>query len=319
MPILERDPWRQQYFEGVPCPEDLIVPTDDPDSWELFPKHRWVYNKMLIAETQGLEYGPFGVPPPRFPVFAKPIINLKGMGVGSRVVHSLEEWERRPRPGLMWMPLFEGEHVSTDVAVLKGEARWWRHVIGKSLPDGLFDYWTVLGESRPTLERYIGDWITSHLGDYTGMLNFETIAGSIIEAHLRFSDQWPDLYGPGWVEALVGLYQHQRSDFPDADRRDGYSVVLFGSRGPRYRRVYPSLVDEIRRRPGISSVQITFHDDKPAEAHAMPPGGFRLAVINCHDLQAGLDARERLAISFWSTQSLRPRKGAGPKEPATNV
>ncbi len=39
----------------------------------------------------------------------------------------------------------------------------------------------------------------------------------------------------------------------------------------------------------------------------MPPGGFRLAVVNCMDLDAGLRARDDLALSFWSTQSL----GAG--------
>jgi hypothetical protein len=41
---------------------------------------------------------------------------------------------------------------------------------------------------------------------YTGMLNFETIDARIIEVHMRFADQWPDLYGEGWVEALIGLY-----------------------------------------------------------------------------------------------------------------
>jgi hypothetical protein len=315
MPILERDPWRMQYFEGVPCPDDLVIPTDDPDCWELFPKHRWIYNKMLIAETQGLEHGPFGVPPPRFPMFAKPIVNLKGMGVGSQVITTLADWERQPRPGLMWMPLFEGEHVSTDVAVLNGETRWWRHVVGQSLPDGLFDYWTILGEQRPDLESYVGDWIHRHLADYTGMLNVETIAGKIIEAHLRFSDQWPDLYGPGWVAALVELYQHRRWTFADTDRQDGYSVVLFGEHGPRYRGVDPTLLAELRDDPDVSSVQVTFHEDKPPRAHAMPPGGFRLAVVNCTDLAAGMAARDRLAVAFWTAQRLgtprRRRAAAG--------
>ena len=35
------------------------------------------------------------------------------------------------------------------------------------------------------------------------MANFETIGGRIIEVHLRFADQWPDLYGTGWVDALI--------------------------------------------------------------------------------------------------------------------
>ena len=45
------------------------------------------------------------------------------------------------------------------------------------------------------------------------MLNLETIGGTIIEAHLRFADQWPDLYGPGWVDALVRLYEQGEWDF----------------------------------------------------------------------------------------------------------
>ena len=35
------------------------------------------------------------------------------------------------------------------------------------------------------------------------MMNFETIGGKIIEAHLRFADQWCDLNGKGWIEAMV--------------------------------------------------------------------------------------------------------------------
>ena len=35
-----------------------------------------------------------------FPVFSKPIINLKGMGVGSRVLRSAAEYERHYAPGI---------------------------------------------------------------------------------------------------------------------------------------------------------------------------------------------------------------------------
>ena len=65
----------------------------------------------------------------------------------------------------------------------------------------------------------------------------------MIEVHLRMSDQWPDLYGAGWVDALVRLYHERTWDFADDDRRDGYSVVLFGPHGPRYRHPPAALVD----------------------------------------------------------------------------
>ena len=68
------------------------------------------------------------------------------------------------------------------------------------------------------------------------------------------------------------------------------------------------MVDEIRRRPGVTSVQITFHEDLPLEQHAMPPGGFRLAIINCWELEVGLQAREKLALAFWSAQTLGSRE-----------
>ncbi|MGD2116458.1 MAG: hypothetical protein PVG07_15490 [Acidobacteriota bacterium] len=310
MPIVERDPWRMQYFEHVVCPEELFIPTEDSDSYRLYPDHRWVYNKLLIAESQGLDAAPHGLAPEHFPVFSKPIYNLRGMGIESRVLDDHEDYERYQTAGHMWMPLLEGEHVSSDAAVLDGEAVWWRHTTGKPLEGGMFDYWTIEAEARPELERQCGEWLGKHLRGYTGAVNFETIGGTIIECHLRFADQWPDLYGAGWLDALVELYRDGRWTYPDADRRTGYSVVLFGAHGPRYRRVDPALLDELRGQPEISSVQITFHRDKPPGRHAMPPGGFRLAIVNCWSLDAGIEARRRLALGFWSTQRLRRRRGA---------
>lgn len=310
MPIVERDPWRMQYFEGAACPEEVLIPTEDGDAYRWYPRHRWIYNKLLIAESQGLDCGPHGLEPERFPVFSKPIYNMRGMGAGSQVLESAADYHRCQLPGHMWMHLLEGEHVSTDVAVLRGRPVWCRHVTGLSLGEGVFDYWTVLAAHKPELEAYLFDWIGRHFGDYTGMLNFETIGGRIIEGHLRFADQWPDLYGTGWVEALVALYAKGEWPFREAEgsRRDAYSVVLFGAHGPSYRRPPEDVVAHIAAQPEVSSVQITFHADKPAEQHSMPPGGFRLAIINCWDLEAGQRYREQLALSFWTAQKLGPRR-----------
>ena len=29
MPIIEKDPWRTQYFTSVSCPDNVFIPTDD--------------------------------------------------------------------------------------------------------------------------------------------------------------------------------------------------------------------------------------------------------------------------------------------------
>ena len=300
MPICEADPWRLQYFAQVETAAN--IPTEDSDAWQWYPAYRWVYDKLKVALSQNLEAGPHGIAPPRFPVFSKPVINLRGMGVGSRVLHSAADYERHYAPGHFWMTLLDGRHVSSDVAVVDGEPRWWRHVTGKPAGEGTFDYWAVHAAHDADIEARCGAWVRAHLPGYTGMLNLETIGGTIIEVHLRFADQWPDLYGAGWIAAVVRLYEQGVWDFADRDRREGYSVVLFGPIGASYRHPPPVLVEAVKRMPGVASVQITFREDWAADRHAMPPGGFRLAIVNGFDLAGAFAARERLKENFAAGQ-----------------
>jgi hypothetical protein len=295
MPICEADPWRLQYFAHVDTSAN--IPTEDSDAWQWYPVHRFVYDKLKLALSQNLVAAPHGVPVPHYPVFSKPIVNLKGMGVGSRVLRSEADYAEHYAPGHFWMTLLDGPHVSSDIAVADGAPRWWRHVTGKPAGEGTFDYWIVHAEPQPGIEAHCGAWIEKNLAGYTGMLNLETIGETIIEAHLRFADQWPDLYGPGWVDAVVGLYERREWDFADDDRSEGYSVVLFGPHG-RYRHPPRALIEEVKNMPGVTSMQITFHEDRAPEAHAMPPGGFRLAIVNGFDLRAALAGRERLRRYF---------------------
>jgi hypothetical protein len=298
MPIHESDPWREQYFEEITCPRDIHIPTDDIDAYRLNPRHRSVYDKLLVAEAQDIECGAHDVAPLRYPVFCKPVTNLRGMGAGSRVVRNEAEFEEQCREGYFWMRLLTGEHVSTDFAVVDGEAAWCRHALGVPSGGGTFDYWVVQARSRPRLERYCADWIRKHLSEYTGMINIETIGGLIIEVHLRFADQWPDLYGYRWLRALVRLYQYGSWDLPEAERADGFSVVLFGPHGVPYRHPPEEQLNAYRAMLGVSSIQITFFDDRPPNSHAMPPGGFRLAIVNCFNFQVGLRVRSTMAVEF---------------------
>jgi len=252
MPFLGVDSWRWQYFEGQPCPDGLVIPIDDATAWELHRGHRAIYNKMTICETQGLPNGPHGTMPPRFPVFSKPIYNMRGMGTGSRVIVSEAEYEESLQPGHMWMPLLQGPHVSTDLALARGEIVWCRHTTGVASAEGMFDYWTVHAEPKPALDAYFGEWVGRNLGGFTGIVNIETIGGRIIECHLRMSEQWLDLNGKGWLAAVVELYTNGLSRFGEAPRT-GYSVVLFGAHGIDWR-IDRSRVRALLETPGVSSI-----------------------------------------------------------------
>ncbi len=297
MPYLGTDPWREQYFADVPCPDDVVVPIDDATAWEIYPAHRWVYNKLLICETQGLPHGPHGTVPKSFPMFSKPIYNMRGMGTGGRVIHDADDYFASMEPGHLWMPWLKGPHVSTDAALADGRICWWRHTTGVPGPGGTFDYWTIHAEKRPELEKYLGGWIARNLVGFTGVVNFETVGGAILECHLRMAEQWLDLNGKGWLEAVVGLYTRGTWKFSDTDRRTGYSVILFGAHGAPWH-IERDDAARVLAMPHVSSIQITFNADRPPGQHAMPPGGFRLAIVNCWDLDAGMVARGELAGMF---------------------
>ena len=77
-------------------------------------------------------------------------------------------------------------------------------------------------------------------------------------------------------------------------------MVLFGTHGAHWRADRAAIATHARS-AAISSIQITFEEDKPPAEHAMPPGGFRLAIINCWDLDAGRRLRTRIKPLFSAT------------------
>ena len=298
MPIFVRDPWRLQYFEGTACPPDVRIPIDDIDAWAWFPAHSWIYDRLAVARSQGLPAGPHGADPGVFPVFSKPIINLKGMGIGSRLIRSRRDYEARYEAGHMWMPYLRGAHISTDCAIVDGQITWVRHAQGAPRRNGMFRYWKIWTEPDPILVDYLAQWSAKHLRGYAGMVNFETIGGRIIEVHLRFADQWTDLYGPGWTAALVRLYSDGIWRFDDSGRREGFSIPLFTHERGKAFAPDPSLIRAVQQSPHVSSVQITFHPGKNLAKQASPPGGVRLALVNSWQLTAGFKALRLLAKGF---------------------
>jgi hypothetical protein len=77
------------------------------------------------------------------------------------------------------------------------------------------------------------------------------------------------------------------------------------------------VVAQLRATPSVSSIQITFHEDKPLKDHSMPPGGFRLAIVNCWDLETGFAVREKLALMLWSTHQFSPDRASTSKAART--
>ncbi|MDE2445277.1 MAG: hypothetical protein KGO94_03805 [Alphaproteobacteria bacterium] len=228
------------------------------------------------------------------------------MGINGKAIYSATEFAAHSVPGHMWMELFQGPHVSTDCAVVAGRAVWFRHAEGMRWHEGMFKHWVIYAKPLLELEDFLRHWVEKHMAGYTGMMNFETIGGHIIEAHLRFADQWVDLYGVGWVHALVNLYAEGKWTFKPGNEVEGYSIPLFAKPHARLLQPPAQVQAEIRCLPHVRSLQITFHEMKDVSQHPMPPGGFRLGIINADVLQAGFFARRKLAEAFAGIEIMLP-------------
>ena len=276
-----------QYYRHM-RPE-VDIPISDEAAWSTYRYHRWMYNKMMLCDAQHIRNYPDGVPPHEYPIFMKPIINLGGMGFGAEVIHNQEEWlAPAGRPGLFCMPVLNGPQFSIDVALYNGIIRWTYAM--KAHKDHLGCFTLFEHTDVPTvLQERIEDWRHDHLSGFTGVVNFEFIGEAIIECHLRMSPQFIDLYGEGWLEKVIELYEGKNVLFEESPL-EGYSIpIRIYDKTPRPYHFPQNLIEQIQRT--CSSIQL-FTDDPNIDfndAHSL-----RLAIVNSFDRKTGQAAADLL-------------------------
>lgn len=163
--------------------------TDDVTAWKELPEFRWMLDKLYVQSKLGAYCGPVGIPPEKFPVYVKPIINLFGMGINSYKAHSLYDIEYTP--GMMWMESYVGTHMSHDMRVVDGKCIEIYTAIGENPPN--FVRWKVDKGDVLVGQNIIDQLLTigRNLPEY---LNVETINNSIIEVHPRWSAEFHEHY-----------------------------------------------------------------------------------------------------------------------------
>ena len=292
MPFLRVDPWREQYFKKYDCPDNVQIPTKDNDAFQFNPDYNWVYNKLMVSQKAGVKCAPHGVIPNiPYPVFGKPIYNLRSMGAGIEIYWNEKDYLEKMKPGYMWVEFLVGEHLSTDAAVINGKVIWQFHTKGYPLNEGAFDYWEFVQNDDHSF--LIKTFIENNLAGYSGMVNIETIGGKCIEMHLRFADQWTDLYGNWFVKSLIDLYTKKEFSIGTVSRH-GYSLALF-CEPFNYKKPDQNLIDNLLKEyTNISSIQLSFFEDRTTDYHSKPPGGQRVACINGYNLKECQKVREIL-------------------------
>ncbi len=260
-------PERSHLFH--PQPRAAVAVTD-PAAWRLYPDHRRVYDRLQLALDTGLLAAPCGVDPgdcgvtPDAPVFVKPIINLYGAARRAGLYRAAEV---PPEPGLFWCEYLQGEHTSTDCLVREGEVLWMGHSLAAERKDKARPLYWEVGVERPGLEPIVCAWVERYLADYTGLCNLELIGGRPIEAHLRGSTGFFDLYGPQFIPAWVTLVDGGALS-PPPPPPGGLVISVFG-------------------REGLTRTELAVIAGSGARVYPDPTTPDRVAVILCPDRVQG--------------------------------
>ena len=171
-------------------PDDYL-PKNDLNAWNKYKEYNFLYNKMFIANLENLKYAPMPIEPDNYPVVSKPIINLYGMGLSSCIIKSKKEFYQNWLSTNFWCEYLDGNHYSWDIVIRKGKIMYNICFLGHKFSDsdrfGCFSYWELITEEI-NIPNNIQNLIKLYLKNFTGNLNIETIAGKIIEVHLRMGD-----------------------------------------------------------------------------------------------------------------------------------
>lgn len=226
MPFFGVLPHRRSIFQPEPIAD---IGVNDAHAWRLNPDYRHIYNKLCLAEAQGLRAAPLGIDPQLFgfaaqdEVFVKPITNLAGMSLNAGVYRV----ENLPyRAGSFWCERLIGQQTSTDCLVLNGQTQWFAHTLAATEKNQQRPIYWQIGVDLPYIEPLLSDFIAEYLSHYTGICNVEMIGDKLIEMHLRGSNGFYDFYGEDFVSAWVRLVdKHDWSGL--ATVQSGYVYSIF--------------------------------------------------------------------------------------------
>lgn len=269
MPFIGVLPERKHLFKPEPRCD---LPVSDSAAWRLNASHRHIYDKLRLALDAGLIAAPCGVEPmdlgvsPEAEVFVKPITNLAGMGLSARAVRA----DTVPmEPGSYWSERLSGIHTSSDCLVQDGEPRWFAHTRGSDEKDASRPIYWEIGAHLPETEVWISDWVRRNLAGYTGICNIELIGGKPIEAHLRGSNGFFELYGPDFLPAWVALVDGDAFS-PPPPIPGGYVISVFGE---------ADLSDENLQAAEAKGVKVQPDPSTPGRA----------AILRCREREAGFE------------------------------
>ncbi len=167
----------------------------DSVCYEEYPEHNFVYDKLWIAEDQGLQAGTVrdlhredAAPMPSLPLFVKPRWGHKTSG--SKHCSKVESMADLPSESsasehdLMWSSFIDGTEGMTDFVMSRGRIVYQMTHTYSEEQTSFTEVWKFTSpQNKPP--PAIESWVSKTLGDFDGVVNVQYRGDVIIEVGLR--------------------------------------------------------------------------------------------------------------------------------------
>jgi len=171
------------------------VPDFDIQAYRRYKKYRFVYDKLWVAQSQGIESGTLeslknGEDNPEFPIFIKPRWGHKTSSSKNcfkiKDKHDLSKYLSKT-DDMMWSEYVAEKEQMTDFMLQQGQIMHQiTYVYSSEQKGSIADEWKYIGpDSRPP--QAILTWIANNLSGFTGVCNVQYRGEKIIEVGLRLA------------------------------------------------------------------------------------------------------------------------------------
>ena len=169
------------------------IPSFDGPAYKKYPSHNFVYDKLWVAQTQGLQCGnlselqdnPDSV---TYPIFIKPRWgHLSASSKNCFKISSASELEKYLLyKDMIWSEFIDGTEGMTDYIILKGNIMHQVTYVYSDKQNGFSEEWKLISPKSEAPQN-ITDWVKDHMRGFTGAVNVQYRKDKIIEVSLRLA------------------------------------------------------------------------------------------------------------------------------------
>lgn len=164
----------EDYNEMNILPDN--IPLDDIEAYKKNPRHRFIYNRLFLMESQSVPAAPMGIVPNKFPVVKKALYGLDKTYL-DKEIKDLEKYNDEIEDGFFWYSKIDDDSTFIDILYNGEFIVFVNAYIYKEKA-----YYKVIENFIIPLN--VENWVHKCLKGYVGIINLEIKNEIIVDVRL---------------------------------------------------------------------------------------------------------------------------------------